>query len=105
MIDQYGLVHAINLLGSKENEAILTNAYDRHLQTAMIALGEDNIGITHFDFHNAVRIGGHESVIRDLPSVKHTTYATAGLTFVQTTGRYSPECGSLWIFDVRLNVG
>jgi hypothetical protein len=72
LIDQYGAVHAINLLGSKENEAILTNAYDRHLQTAMIALGDDNIGITHFDFHNAVRIGGHESVIRDLPSVKHS---------------------------------
>ena len=69
LIDQYGVVHAVNLLGSKENEAILTQAYDRHLQTALITLGEDNIGITHFDFHNAVRIGGHESVIRELPSV------------------------------------
>jgi SacI homology domain len=74
LIEQYGAVHAVNLLGSKENEAILTSAYDRHLQVASIALGEENIGITHFDFHNAVRIGGHESMIRDLPSVLDGLY-------------------------------
>ncbi|KAF9651242.1 inositol polyphosphate phosphatase [Thelephora ganbajun] len=65
IIDEYGSVHAINLLGTKDAEATLTHAYARHLQAANSIWGSD-IGITHFDFHNAVRLGGHESVIRDL---------------------------------------
>ncbi|OCH92145.1 hypothetical protein OBBRIDRAFT_824865 [Obba rivulosa] len=65
LIEEYGSVHAINLLGSKENEATLTNAYARHMQLTRNALG-DVIGITHFDFHNAVKIGGHESVVREI---------------------------------------
>ena len=65
IIDEYGSVHAINLLGTKDAEATLTHAYARHLQTAKSIWGSD-IGITHFDFHNAVRLGGHESVVRDL---------------------------------------
>ncbi|KAJ3518071.1 hypothetical protein NLJ89_g77 [Agrocybe chaxingu] len=65
LMEEYGSIHAINLLGQKENEASLTNAYARHLQIARAALG-DELGITHFDFHNAVRIGGHESVVREL---------------------------------------
>ncbi|CCM05549.1 uncharacterized protein FIBRA_07776 [Fibroporia radiculosa] len=71
LIEEYGSIHAINLLGSKENEAILTAAYARHLESAKVIMG-DTVGITHFDFHNAVRIGGHESVPREvkrLPSV------------------------------------
>lgn len=67
LLEEYGSIHAINLLGQKENEASLTNAYARHLQIARAALG-DELGITHFDFHNAVRIGGHDSVIRELKS-------------------------------------
>ncbi|TFK43681.1 phosphatidylinositol phosphate phosphatase [Crucibulum laeve] len=72
VMEEYGSVHAINLLGTKENEAILTNAYARHLQIAHNALGDD-LGITHFDFHNAVRIGGHDSVIRDLRRMESIT--------------------------------
>jgi synaptojanin len=72
-MEEYGLIHAINLLGQKENEASLTNEYARHLQTARTALGDD-LGITHFDFHNAVRIGGHDSVIRDLKFVSADCY-------------------------------
>ena len=64
-MEEYGSIHAINLLGQKENEALLTNAYARHLQIARAALG-DELTITHFDFHNAVRVGGHDSVIREL---------------------------------------
>ena len=67
------MIHAINLLGQKENEASLTNEYARHLQTARAALGDD-LGITHFDFHNTVRIGGHDSVIRDLKFVVFDCY-------------------------------
>lgn len=65
LMEEYGAVHAINLLGTKENEASLTAAYDRHLQKTRGAVGDD-LSVTHYDFHNAVRIGGHDSVIRDL---------------------------------------
>ncbi|KAJ7180325.1 inositol polyphosphate phosphatase [Mycena crocata] len=65
LAEEYGSVHAINLLGTKENEASLTNAYGRHLQLARVVLG-DELHITHYDFHNAVRVGGHDSVVRDL---------------------------------------
>ncbi|KXN89554.1 Inositol-1,4,5-trisphosphate 5-phosphatase 1 [Leucoagaricus sp. SymC.cos] len=69
LMEEYGSVHAINLLGTKENEALLTNSYARHLYQARSALGE-NLGLTNFDFHNAVRIGGHESIIRNLPRME-----------------------------------
>ncbi|KAH8830391.1 SacI homology domain-containing protein [Flagelloscypha sp. PMI_526] len=65
LTEEYGAVHAINLLGVKENEQILTAAYDRHLQFTQDTMG-DHLGITHFDFHAAVRIGGHDSVVREL---------------------------------------
>ena len=68
IIDEYGSVHAINLLGTKDAEATLTHTYAKHLQVAKTIWGSD-IGITHFDFHHAVRLGGHESVVRDLKCV------------------------------------
>jgi synaptojanin len=65
LMEEYGSVQAINLLGSKDAEATLTNAYARHLQSAQ-SIWVDEIGITHYDFHNAVRGGGHDSVVWDL---------------------------------------
>ncbi|KAH9939988.1 DNase I-like protein [Amylocystis lapponica] len=65
LTEEYDAVHAINLLGTKENEAILTAAYARHLQLAHSVFA-DAVGITHFDFHNAVKVGGHESVFREI---------------------------------------
>ncbi|KAI0040646.1 DNase I-like protein [Auriscalpium vulgare] len=65
LTEEYGATHAINLLGSKDHEASLTTAYARHLQLAKGVWGDD-VGITHFDFHHAVRVSGHDSVVRDL---------------------------------------
>lgn len=62
LIEEYSAVHAINLLGTKENEAILANSYAQHLHAARAVFGND-IGMTRFDFHAAVRIGGHENVM------------------------------------------
>ncbi|KAF9452987.1 phosphatidylinositol phosphate phosphatase [Macrolepiota fuliginosa MF-IS2] len=69
LMEEYGMIHAINLLGTKENEALLTNSYGQHLRMARSALG-DNLDITHFDFHNIVRLGGHETVIKNLPKIE-----------------------------------
>ncbi|KAF8269062.1 SacI homology domain-containing protein [Lactarius quietus] len=65
LTEQYGCVHAINLLGTKDAEATLTAAYARQLHIAKGVWGDD-IGITHYDFHQAVRVSGHDSVLRDL---------------------------------------
>lgn len=65
LIDQYSVVHAINLLGTRENEAILTSAYGQHLKAGRTAVGEV-IGLTNFDFHAIVRALGHDSVPREL---------------------------------------
>lgn len=65
LTDEYGAVHAINLLGTKENETILTAAYAKHLGIAK-SIWENNLGISNYDFHAAVRTGGHDSVIRDI---------------------------------------
>ena len=65
LVDQYAAVHAINLLGARENEAILTSAYAQHLQTGRAAGGEA-IGFTNFDFHGTVRALGHDGIPREL---------------------------------------
>ncbi|KAF8592645.1 DNase I-like protein [Ramaria rubella] len=65
LVDQYSAIHALNLLGSKENEAILTSAYSQHLKYGRSAGGE-SIGFTNFDFHAIVRAIGHDSVPREL---------------------------------------
>lgn len=62
LMEEYGAAHAINLLGTKENEASLTAAYARSLHVAQNTMG-DAVGLTHFDFHNAVRVYGHDGVI------------------------------------------
>ena len=85
LMEEYGAVHAINLLGTKENEASLTAAYDRHLQTTRAAVGDD-LGVTHYDFHNAVRVGGHDSVIRDLRYEVAISHACQNLNFIMFLG-------------------
>lgn len=66
LLDQYGAVHIVNLLGSKENETTLSTAY---AQLASKGIGGENITMTNFDFHNAVRVGGHDSVPSQLKYV------------------------------------
>ena len=65
LVEEYGAVHAINLLGTKENEAALTMAYTRHMSIARHSVG-DTVGITNFDFHATVKYGGHESVFKEV---------------------------------------
>jgi hypothetical protein len=65
LTEVYGPTHCINLLGSKEGESSLTSAFDHHLRGAKGVFGND-VGISHFDFHGVTRVGGHESVVREL---------------------------------------
>ncbi|THH26808.1 hypothetical protein EUX98_g7380 [Antrodiella citrinella] len=60
---EYGYVHAVNLLGTKENEATLTSAYERSLRSAPDLFG-NNVSFTNFDFHNMVKINGHDAIFQ-----------------------------------------
>jgi hypothetical protein len=59
LLDEYGAVHILNLLGSKENETTLSQAYT---QLAARGTNGNALEMTNFDFHSAVRAGGHDSV-------------------------------------------
>ncbi|KIM68900.1 hypothetical protein SCLCIDRAFT_104475 [Scleroderma citrinum Foug A] len=65
LIDEHAAVHVINLLGSKENEATLTAAYASHLNRAR-NIWDDELRITHYDFHYAVKMAGHDSIMKDI---------------------------------------
>ena len=100
LTEQYGYVQAINLLGSKDAEANLTAAYARHLHIAKGVYGED-IGITHYDFHQAVRVGGHDNVMRDLRSVTELSPPfVTDVHWVQTVEQRVRQYGSLWLYYV-----
>ncbi|CDZ98260.1 Inositol-1,4,5-triphosphate 5-phosphatase (synaptojanin), INP51/INP52/INP53 family [Phaffia rhodozyma] len=63
LVHVYGSVHAVNLLGQKDNEVILTTNYNNHLRVYNASKPPPPLAsITNFDFHGAVRVGGVESV-------------------------------------------
>ncbi|KIM73155.1 hypothetical protein PILCRDRAFT_732501 [Piloderma croceum F 1598] len=61
--EEYGSVHAATSLGSRMRLFSLGRVRDIQLSQE----GCDNdLGITNYDFHSAVRHGGHDNFIRDL---------------------------------------
>lgn len=86
LTEEYGPIHAINLLGTKENEAVLSSAYDRALKHSP-DLYPGNVGITHFDFHAAVKISGHEYVVRELRCVAQSCQFECPIIIVRQTSR------------------
>lgn len=69
LVEEYETVHAINLLGTKENEAALTSAYTAHLKT-MRAGGTSDVSMSNLDFHAVVRTMGHDAVSATLRSLE-----------------------------------
>lgn len=98
LAEEYGGVHAINLLGTKENEAILTEAYAAHLRALQSAGGID-LGITHYDFHNHVRLTGHDSVVEIRFPVTFYIGKAGRLIPCQTDSEYSYRRGEIWKYD------
>ncbi|KDN51231.1 hypothetical protein RSAG8_00860, partial [Rhizoctonia solani AG-8 WAC10335] len=76
LIEEYEIVHIVNLLGTKENEAALTSAYTAHLQT-LRASGNAEISMSNLDFHAVVRTAGHDNGLLNygFTSVEHTDNA------------------------------
>jgi hypothetical protein len=78
LLDHYGAVHCVNLLGQGENEAILSDIYNAHISSLAVTLessgqmtnhftGEEEnlVTLTPYDFHASVRVGGHDVVKED----------------------------------------
>lgn len=73
LISHYGSVHAINLLGGGESEQVLSDAYNKHLESLIKTLRSDEetfetndpVTLTAYDFHAQVRVGGHDLVKED----------------------------------------
>ncbi|TXT07214.1 hypothetical protein VHUM_03384 [Vanrija humicola] len=75
LIKTYGAVHAVNLLGQKEAEQMLSEAYEAHVAQLKRELAEadddekmqddDAVEYTNYDFHTAVKNGGHDSIRAD----------------------------------------
>jgi hypothetical protein len=66
LLQEYSAVHGINLLGTRENETVLTSAYSQHLKHAKANGSLTPVGLTHFDFHSQVKLNGHESLAYEL---------------------------------------
>ncbi|KAG9127885.1 inositol polyphosphate 5-phosphatase [Ceratobasidium sp. 392] len=94
LVEEYDSVHAINLLGTKENEAALTAAYAAHLKT-LRAGGTSEVGMSNLDFHAVVRTMGHDTIpvtLRNLEGVK-SGLENHGFTTVQSDALISPQTG------------
>ncbi|QRV87863.1 hypothetical protein RhiJN_15881 [Ceratobasidium sp. AG-Ba] len=94
LVDEYDSVHAINLLGTKENEAALTAAYTAHLKT-LRAGGTSDVDMSNLDFHAVVRNMGHDAIpvtLKSLEGVKNGL-ANHGFTTVQSDTLITPQSG------------
>ncbi|WVF65813.1 hypothetical protein IAT40_000550 [Kwoniella sp. CBS 6097] len=79
LMDHYHAVHAINLLGQKDAESMLSQAYSDHLSNLKRTLertpiqqpnsidepSKGKLDLTPYDFHAVVKTGGHEMVKYD----------------------------------------
>ncbi|KAG8721546.1 inositol polyphosphate 5-phosphatase [Ceratobasidium sp. 394] len=94
LLEEYDSVHAVNLLGTKENEAALTTAYTAHLKT-LRAGGNSDVDMSNLDFHAVVRTMGHDTIpvaLRSLEGVK-SGLANHGFTTVQSDMLITPQTG------------
>lgn len=73
LLETYDDVHIINLLSTKDQEALLTEAYELHLERSGFrkpkSAGGPGVGMTNFDFHARSKVGGIESVKNSLASI------------------------------------
>ncbi|KAG8744568.1 inositol polyphosphate 5-phosphatase [Ceratobasidium sp. 414] len=94
LLEEYDSVHAINLLGTKENEAALTAAYTAHLKT-LRAGGNSEVDMSNLDFHAVVRTMGHDTIpvaLRSLEGVKGGL-ANHGFTTAESDTLITPQTG------------
>jgi hypothetical protein len=63
LVEDYGKIEIVTLLGTREGESMLANGYREHLRASGLAEGsEAKVGMTEFDFHARTRLDGIEGV-------------------------------------------
>ena len=85
LCERYERVHALNLLGTRDVETVLTTAYSDHMK-ATIA---EDVALSNFDFHSVSRtVGGIDGVRRELQHVAAVQTQTPefGFTVVDREG-------------------
>lgn len=81
-------MHIINLLSSKDQEALLSDAYATHIEKAGLrSAGGAGIGLTAFDFHARSKVGGIESVKSQLATVVGSIGQRFGACVATVEGR------------------
>ncbi|EIW69000.1 hypothetical protein TREMEDRAFT_39318 [Tremella mesenterica DSM 1558] len=74
LMDHYGSIHAVNLLGQRDSEAMLSAAYSDHLASlrqTLEAMPHDgtsprgDLDLTAYDFHASVRTNGQDAPKHD----------------------------------------
>jgi hypothetical protein len=71
LIDEYSNVHVLNLLSSRDQEALLTSAFENNLRSAD-DLVKSRTTMTAFDFHARTAVGGIDSLMSQLLAVVGT---------------------------------
>lgn len=98
LLENYHSVHAVNLLGQKDAESMLSAAYSDHLATLKDTLAETPVGekqnmdaephgtlsLTPYDFHAAVRVNGSDAVKQDMRRKLGASMGQFGWTAVDT---------------------
>ncbi|KAG9307113.1 hypothetical protein G9A89_016941 [Geosiphon pyriformis] len=70
LLNRYGEVYIINLLGPKEGEALLTREY--HDRVRDLYEGGTHFQMTNFDFNTICKNGSYENVKHLLPNIRET---------------------------------
>ena len=83
LLDSYPLVHIVNLLGGKDQEALLTHAYEAHVKQASADNERfaDHLAMSNFDFHARARAGGIETMREQIKREGHIMKAVGAFGY------------------------
>jgi hypothetical protein len=96
LLESYPNIHILNLLGGKDHEAALTNAYADHLAHLRSVVDPSRLGWTAFDLHARSRgAGGIENVRHELFSENAVAAGMDGYGYCMASNGRAGEKDSL----------
>lgn len=115
LLEEYGPVFALDLLGTRDAEEALSHAYVQHVDSFVRTWREEAdeageqmpVRYFHFDFHTTARMaGGIEGVRPEFDRLVNvqTARQRQGVTFAQGTGGAALETGTLRPLEVQTGV-
>lgn len=124
LLEHYHSIHAVNLLGQRDAESMLSVAYSDHLaelkttldhtpqsekQDMTASTSKQTLNLTPYDFHAVVREHGHDAVKYDfstgIPEVARsldefgwtTIDISSGQVIEQQEGAFRVNCLDWWV--------